>query len=654
MRKNNAKDSYIIVCVYVICSLLALCQFPLYANSKNAFPQDWNAYINKITHAKYPNMNDNVEDENLKVMLQLIEDKYYEQITGDKDIREIVKSRKNAFDLILKTMERYKNNRYREAVIFLAYQLGATLPDLKDYSRLQRIKKRLLKRAFEIIRKDYYDNGITLFTLLSPLDLCDYMSTTKDRPIWYDNQVWRSKNHLRLNSQSYYNEILNLQRVSGETIATDEALRISSLRMDFNNMTAVYYFAWKFSHGTKQIDYARKIQGLPQEAIRDYEFNDYAKGYIATVNKWLSRKLRAEIRTVGVESVPAEKRKAVYWERFRFNLENNPVVDVVFAPELQIAWRTKLGSPILSSPAITRGMVYVGTGDGLITALDANTGRKMWSYYIGMPVDSSPLINNNILYVGDNDGYVYSLDLANRNVKWKTAVGDSCISSPAFYNDRIYVGSYSYKSRMYCLDAKTGEILWSQKTMNAIYSSPAIAKGVVYVGSCGGILYAYDALNGDIIWKYDMLESIYASPCLVDDKVFIGSWAGEFVALNAKTGKLLWSIQTSSPINAGAISSEGMVSFATDGGTIYGADVANGALAWKFDTKHRIFSSPIIIGKNIYYLTWDDNLYVIDLESGKELSRFHIGNQVNGSLAYYGRLLYFGTDMGDFYALEEK
>ena len=309
---------------------------------KYPFPKDWVGYISEITKAKYPKKDDSVEDENLKNLIRLIEKKFDKQISGDKDIRVIVKNRKKAFDLILKSMERYPNNRYREAVVFLAYQLGAMLPDLIDYTRLFRIKTKLIEDATEIIKRDYYKDGITLFSLITPIELCEYMGTTPDRGIWYGEEAWRSKNHLRLNSQEYFNEVLNLQRQEGETVATEEAIRITKLRNDLNNLIGAYYFAWKFSHGTQQLNYARDVMKIVTQAGKEYPFNNYAEGYIKTVNSWLSRKLKATIRTVEINAVSSGAIND--WGKFRLNLANNPVINESLTPHLQVAWKKNLNS----------------------------------------------------------------------------------------------------------------------------------------------------------------------------------------------------------------------------------------------------------------------------------------------------------------------
>ena len=62
---------------------------------------------------------------------------------------------------------------------------------------------------------------------------------------------------------------------------------------------------------------------------------------------------------------------------------------------------------LLSSPTISGNLVYIGSGDGRIYALDIKSGEKKWEYDLGVPVLSTPAISGNMLFVGAYDGNVY-------------------------------------------------------------------------------------------------------------------------------------------------------------------------------------------------------------------------------------------------------
>ena len=103
------------------------------------------------------------------------------------------------------------------------------------------------------------------------------------------------------------------------------------------------------------------------------------------------------------------------WRQFhRLNMERmNPfenVLNVNNVGNLELKWSYATGGTVYSSPAVANGVVYVGSEDNNLYALDAKTGAKLWSYATGGPVDSSPAVANGVVYVGSDDNNVYALN----------------------------------------------------------------------------------------------------------------------------------------------------------------------------------------------------------------------------------------------------
>jgi outer membrane protein assembly factor BamB len=74
---------------------------------------------------------------------------------------------------------------------------------------------------------------------------------------------------------------------------------------------------------------------------------------------------------------------------------------------------------VWSSPAVTGGVVYIGTGKpadpenpddhGALYALDAGTGQVIWHLPFDSPITSSPTVVDGVLFVGDHDGNVFAV-----------------------------------------------------------------------------------------------------------------------------------------------------------------------------------------------------------------------------------------------------
>jgi outer membrane protein assembly factor BamB len=67
---------------------------------------------------------------------------------------------------------------------------------------------------------------------------------------------------------------------------------------------------------------------------------------------------------------------------------------------------------ITSSPAVANGVVYIGSADYNLYAIDAKTGNELGSYATGGSILSSPLVANGMVYVGSSDNKLYAFHLA--------------------------------------------------------------------------------------------------------------------------------------------------------------------------------------------------------------------------------------------------
>ena len=125
-------------------------------------------------------------------------------------------------------------------------------------------------------------------------------------------------------------------------------------------------------------------------------------------------------------------------------------------------WSYKTDDMVLSSAAIADGLVYVGSQDNKVYALDALNGNLVWNYTTGGPVYSSPAVANGIVYVGSRDNKIYAFDASSGAVIWNYTTGGDVDSSPAVADGKVYLGSED--NHFYALDASSGAHIWSYKT----------------------------------------------------------------------------------------------------------------------------------------------------------------------------------------------
>jgi outer membrane protein assembly factor BamB len=279
-----------------------------------------------------------------------------------------------------------------------------------------------------------------------------------------------------------------------------------------------------------------------------------------------------------------------------------------------LLWKYLTGSSVESSPSVADGVVYVGSDDDNIYALNAHTGALRWKYTTRNQVTSSPTVVDGVVYVGSWDKNIYALSAKTGNLLWKYATGGIVASSPAVAKDVQYLGSVVYSGsgdgNVYALNAATGSLDWDYATGGGT-SSPAVANGLVYVGSGDSNVYALNAsFGGPPLWTYTTGSAVSSTPLIDQGVVYVGSNDDNFYALNANTGALLWQLRGDFGVVASAVAN-GVVYVGASLNNIdfYALNSNTGAVLWQINSAYIIESSPAIVDGMIYVGSTDWRLY---------------------------------------------
>jgi len=343
---------------------------------------------------------------------------------------------------------------------------------------------------------------------------------------------------------------------------------------------------------------------------------------------------------------------------FRGNPQHTGVYNTSGPRQLkEIVWRFKTGGKIFSSPIPCQGVVYFGSEDRCLYAVDMETGREKWKFVTGGAVNSSPAVFADLVFFGSFDGYFYAVDARTGLEKWKFQTGgekrfeaaglfglkpanimmsdpwDTFLSSPVVDDSTVFFGSGD--GSLYALDIENGRLKWKFDTGGVVHSSPAVSGGVVYCGSWDGFLYAVEAGTGKEKWRFrtgkdpenHLMEGIQSSPAVADGLVCFGSRDAHLYALDAATGDEKWAFSTEpSWVVASPAISNGVVYFGTsDSARLLALDLASGKLKFEFGAKLFIFSSPAVADKTVYFGSFNGRLYALDTGTGDKLWEFRTG-----------------------------
>ncbi len=262
------------------------------------------------------------------------------------------------------------------------------------------------------------------------------------------------------------------------------------------------------------------------------------------------------------------------------------------------------------------GRIYAATGFGIVYALDAQNGKKLWEKNLSSPVRSSPTAVNDRVFVVTSDGSTYALGGSDGRELWKfqglpekAAILTS--ASPAVDGDTVVVPYPS--GDLVALRASDGQQVWSESlartrlasSLNSMTDAarPVIDGGTVYAVGHSGRMVATNIKTGERLWSINV-PGLHA-PAVAGDMLYVVDTAGQLMAITRRDGKVLWTTKLSGATTwAGPVLAGGKLWLASDKGQLVGVDAATGrADGGGQNLGAPVFTSPIVAGGRMFVLT---------------------------------------------------
>ncbi len=356
-------------------------------------------------------------------------------------------------------------------------------------------------------------------------------------------------------------------------------------------------------------------------------------------------------------------------------------------------WTYQTSGAIWGNPALGDGLVFIGSDDGNLYALDARSGALKWKFASRGIVRSQPALADGMVYFTSDDGSLYALNAEDGAQAWSVDIGnfmacaereslgnspsptgyDYVQSSPVVDGGTLYVGSRDGK--VYALDAKSGSVEWTFATQDKIRATPAVDQGTVYIGSWDKLLYALDARTGQVRWVSPIGGEIQSTALIANGLVYCASRKASVVALDAATGELKWehSYGTNMWVESSPRLVGGVVYIGSSGSKfVLGLDALTGKPTAFYVSRDFHWSTPLVIGNNLYIGGTSYNpdktggllaLRIVDGKlptPGEDIQLFPVVDTLEASGAWNGvasspagadGLIYFGGLVGILYAV---
>lgn len=319
--------------------------------------------------------------------------------------------------------------------------------------------------------------------------------------------------------------------------------------------------------------------------------------------------------------------------------------------DLNLAWTFKTQGPIgwASMPVLSkdRKLVYIGSTDGCLYALDIEKGNVQWRYDTGAAVIASPVNADNRILIASTNGSLHALT-PNGSKIWEYTSASPLVATPLVHNDSSLLSSMDGTVKF--INHNDGSVKWTYRTDGPVVSSPAILENLVFVGSRDKNLHAISLDRGYRQWLFPTDGPIVSSPLVSTDSVYIGSTDGTMYAVEAETGKIVWKYRTDKAIVAKGTLEFTSVTLCTEDKWLHCIEKYKGGLMWKARLHSPVLGSLTSALGNLYVANREGWLQCFNLRDGEIKWQMNVEKRLESSPLVAGKMLFQGTVAGDLFA----
>ncbi len=184
--------------------------------------------------------------------------------------------------------------------------------------------------------------------------------------------------------------------------------------------------------------------------------------------------------------------------------------------------------------------IYLSSMDHRIYSIDSQDSSLNWQTEpLGGSIVGSPMLSSeDVLYTGTFNSEILALDASNGQILWRSTTGNWVWGGPKLYDGIIYAGDLD--GNFYALNADDGTVAWQIQPDAAITESPLITDEAIYISTESGTLYSVNH-NGATRWTKEIGTSLHSSPVSAGDKILVAPTGGDELLIALDTnGNQLW------------------------------------------------------------------------------------------------------------------
>jgi outer membrane protein assembly factor BamB len=316
-------------------------------------------------------------------------------------------------------------------------------------------------------------------------------------------------------------------------------------------------------------------------------------------------------------------------------------------------------------PFVYEGNVFVAEREGKVKALNAGSGRTIWSADTELNISGGPGAGEGLVLVGTSDGEVVALDEVDGEERWRARVSSEVLSVPKASQGVVVV--HTIDGKLFALNAQNGKQLWFYDRSIPVLtlhgsSSPVISGPAVFCGFSNGRMVAFELESGRLLWEatvsvprgrseLERMVDIDGDPLVLGGLVFVATFQGDLAAIVERSGEVVWRRKLSSHAGLGGDFQQLYVTDEED--HVWAIDPRNGAALWKQEKMFgRRLTAPIPMGNYVLVGDHEGYVHVLSPEDGDLIGRIRVGSDpISTPPRVVGDVAYILGDGGDLAAI---
>ncbi len=328
-------------------------------------------------------------------------------------------------------------------------------------------------------------------------------------------------------------------------------------------------------------------------------------------------------------------------------------------------WSAKLGkgSEFLRvglSPAGDGNRIYAASRDGVVSAFDPETGKRIWRVEADVLLSAGPGAGENYVVVAGSDGDLICLAANDGHEVWRTYISAESLARPLIRNGSVVVQTIDGKLQVY--SAFDGKEQWSieqsapRLTLRGT-SSPVIVGTTVVAGFDNGRLVGTNLSSGVTQWEamlsppsgrsdLDRLSDVDGSVVVVGQDIYAAGYQGRLAAVASESGQIIWARDISTHVGVG-------VDFANvysidESGELIALLRRNGTDVWRQDALlRREPTSPVAFDNAVAIGDLEGYVHLFSNIDGRPVARIRVGRGLlSGAPVVIGDRLYVQSESG--------